>query len=44
MNGHVSAPTPKARGDDIFTADFYADNDRKGKTAGCRSTPKSSKS
>ena len=43
MNGHISAPTPRARGDDFFTADFYADNDRK-ELHLCRSTPKSSKS
>jgi len=34
-------PTQKARGDDVFTADFYADTDRKVKSAECRSTPES---
>ena len=34
-------PTPKARGDDVFTAVFYADTDRKALSANCRSTPES---
>ncbi len=38
-----TVPVPRARGDDIFTAIFDADADRKGLHT-CRSTPKSSKS
>lgn len=41
MIDHIYAPTPKARGDDVFTAAFYADTDRKAQSAECRSTPKS---
>lgn len=37
-------PVPRARGDDIFTADFCADTARKDKTAYCSLTPGSSKS
>ncbi len=38
-----SAPVPKARADDTFTAFLYADTDRKG-LHHCRSTRRSSKS
>ncbi len=38
-----TVPVPKARADDLSTAIFYADADRKGLHT-CRSTPKSSKS
>lgn len=37
-------PVPKARADDIFTAVFNADTDRKGIFAVCKSTPESLKS
>lgn len=39
-----TVPVPKARADDLSTAIFDADADRKGNSALCRSTPKSSKS
>lgn len=39
-----TVPVPKARADDLSTAIFDADTDRKGNSALCRSTPKSSKS
>lgn len=37
-------PVPRARSDDIFTAVFCADTNRKEKSANCRSTRENSKS
>ena len=34
-------PTPRARGDDVFTAHFYADNMRKALSAECSWAPES---
>ncbi len=41
MIEHIYPPTPKARGDDGFTAYFYADTYGKAMSANCRSTPES---
>ena len=41
MIEHTYPPTPRVRGDDVFTANFYADNMRKALSAECRSTPES---
>ena len=38
------APVPRARGDDVFTAVFDADTNRKERSAHCRSTRENSKS
>ena len=38
------APVPRARGDDVFTAFFDADTNRKERSANCRSTRENSKS
>lgn len=38
------APGPRARGDDVFTAVFDADTNRKERSANCRSTRENSKS
>ncbi|WP_302682038.1 hypothetical protein [uncultured Ruminococcus sp.] len=38
------APVPQARGDDVFTAVFDADTNRKERSANCRSTRENSKS
>ncbi|MBP3797437.1 MAG: hypothetical protein J6I46_06670 [Ruminococcus sp.] len=43
-NHFQPAPVPRARGDDIFTADFCADTNRKERSANCRSTRENSKS
>ena len=40
----MPAPVPWARGDDIFTAIFDADTNRKERSASCRSTRENSKS
>ena len=43
-NHFQPAPVPRARGDDIFTAIFDADTNRKERSANCRSTRENSKS
>jgi len=43
-NHFQPAPVPRARGDDIFTAVFCADTNRKERSANCRSTRENSKS
>ena len=43
-NHFQPAPVPRARGDDVFTADFCADTNRKERSANCRSTRENSKS
>ena len=41
MIEHTYPPTPRARGDDVFTANFYADNMRKALSAECSWAPES---